>query len=188
MGKGCSRFFTAILLTVTKWFPTKSSEDPVSINVFAGTPLMFMVANIGGGFCSDCSGCSKVVFVDNAIVGTFGTIETIGLPSNASRYVLPSIVGLDERLGLLGLAPCDSDTRMEFDSGTVVDLVVFFVVSSVILAEVSFFVFLQSDERCPFSKQLKHLPSLRNSLRDNSFLGFSDAFVGLLVSSFELAR
>src|SRR5436190_6031888 len=87
----------------------KSSEAPESTRVFAGMPLMIMVVNIGGGFCSICSGV-----IGTAMVGIFGVVDAFLLPSNASLNEVPSIFGLENRFGT-----CDSRTWMELDSGAV---------------------------------------------------------------------
>ena len=110
MGKGISRFFTESLLMVTKWVPMKLSEAPESIRVFAGTPLMIMVVNIGGGFGPMSPSSLDVILVtafcwfvgvDNALVSTFGTLLFV----RTSRNVLPSIFELGNRRGGVRLTP-----------------------------------------------------------------------------------
>lgn len=60
MGRGISRFLNESLLIVKKSFPIKS-EARESTGTFAGTSLMIMVVNIGGGLGPVLSSSSLVV-------------------------------------------------------------------------------------------------------------------------------
>ena len=101
----------------------------MSMRHFDGTPLIRMIAVMGGGFFSVTSG-----FSTTEIVGTLGDS---GWPDTTSRYVLPSffelIVGFVSRIALVS-----RDSGVDFESFS--------------FSFFSFFFLGQSFARCPFSK------------------------------------